>query len=168
VLDFGEKQWTSSNSFRNTEMHSYNGGDSMPKASLNNIQIEYETFGDSSSPPILLIIGLGGQLIYWDKAFCSQLADAGLYVIRFDNRDAGLSTKFDEAGVPDIMDVIGKLMSGQKVTTPYTTEEAAQAVPGSELKILEGMGHDLPHGEVWTQIAKDIIAHTQKQGVEGL
>jgi len=140
----------------------------MPKARANNIQIEYETFGDSSSPPILLAIGLGGQLIYWNEVFCSRLAEAGLYVIRFDNRDAGLSTKFDEAGVPGIMDVIGKVISGHKVTPPYTIEDMAEAVPGAELKILEGMGHDLPHGAAWTQIAKDIIAHTQKQGVEGL
>lgn len=299
----------------------------MPKASANNIQMEYETFGDSSSPPILLIIGLGGQLIYWDKAFCSQLAEAGLYVIRFDNRDAGLSTKFDEAGVPDLMDVIGNVMSGRKVTPPYTIEdmasdavglldalriekahicgmsmggmiaqsvainyprrvlsltsiysttgnphlpqpkpevmrllvtpppqdrepfiqfnlglfrtltgprfgfdekwvrditgraydraysprgtgrqlvailtqadrrralrgvkvptliihgdadplvsleagkEAAEAVPGAELKIIEGMGHDLPHGAAWTKIANDIIAHTRRRRVEGL
>jgi len=140
----------------------------MPQVTANKISIEYETLGNPSLPPILLIIGLGAQLIYWDEEFCTQLAQGGLYVIRFDNRDAGLSTKFDEAGVPDLMDIIRKLMSGQKVTPPYTIEEAAQAVPGSELKILEGMGHDLPHGEVWTQIAKDIIAHTQKQGVEGL
>lgn len=97
----------------------------MPKANANNILIEYETFGNPSSPPILLIIGLGGQLIYWDEEFCRQLAEAGLYVIRFDNRDAGLSTKFDEAGVPDIMDVIGKVVSGQKVTPPYRIEDMA-------------------------------------------
>ncbi|OGP64778.1 MAG: alpha/beta hydrolase [Deltaproteobacteria bacterium RBG_13_53_10] len=295
----------------------------MPKASANNIRIEYETFGDPSSPPILLIIGLGGQLIYWDEEFCRQLAEADLYVIRYDNRDAGLSTKFDEAGVPDIMDVVGKLMNRQKVTPPYTIEDmaadaiglldalkidkahicgmsmggmiaqalaisypgrvlsltsiysttgnphlpqpkpevmgllltpppkerepyiqfylnvfraltgprfgfdeewvrkimsrafdrsycpqgtgrqlvailtqpnrqpalkslrvptliihgdadplvsveggkdAAEAVPGAELKIIKGMGHDLPHGEAWDQIAKDIITHTKKAG----
>jgi len=295
----------------------------MTKATANNISIEYETLGDPSSPPILLIIGLGAQLIYWDEEFCRQLAEAGLYVIRFDNRDAGLSTKFDAAGVPDMMDVIGKLMSRQEVTPPYTIEDmaadavglldalniekahicgmsmggmiaqslaihyprrvlsltsiysttgnphlpqpkpevmgllltpppqerelfiqhelnvfraitgprfgfdekwvhdtlakgydracypqgtgrqlvailtqnnrkpalkgvrvptliihgdadplvsveagkdTAEAVPGAALKIIEGMGHDLPHGEVWTQIAKDIIAHTIKAG----
>jgi pimeloyl-ACP methyl ester carboxylesterase len=97
----------------------------MPKASANNILIEYDTLGDPSSPPILLIIGLGGQLIYWDEEFCRRLTEAGLQVIRFDNRDAGLSTKFDAAGVPDIMDVIGKLTSGQKVTPPYTIEDMA-------------------------------------------
>ncbi len=87
----------------------------MPQANANNISIEYDTFGNPSSPPILLIIGLGGQLIYWDENFCRQLAEADLYVIRYDNRDAGLSTKFDEAGVPNVMDVVGRLMSGQKV-----------------------------------------------------
>jgi pimeloyl-ACP methyl ester carboxylesterase len=303
--------------------HAYysDGGDPMPKASANQISIEYETFGNPSSPPILLIIGLGAQLIYWDEVFCRQLAEAGLYVIRFDNRDSGLSTKFDEAGVPDVSDTISKLMNRQKVTPPYTIEDmaadavglldalkikkahicgmsmggmiaqalaikypdrvlsltsiysttgnprlpqakleimgllltpppqdrepfiqfnlqlfraltgpkfgfdeewvrqlmgraydrsfcphgearqlvailtqpnrqpalkgvkvptliihgdadplvsveggrdAAEAVPGAQLKIMEGMGHDLPHGEAWAQIAKDIIAHTKK------
>ena len=101
----------------------------MPQAKANNISIEYETVGNPSSPPILLIVGLGAQLVYWDDAFCSQLAEAGLHVIRFDNRDAGLSTKFDAAGVPDIMGMVGKLMRGQKVTPPYTIEDmAADAV----------------------------------------
>jgi pimeloyl-ACP methyl ester carboxylesterase len=101
----------------------------MPKASANNILIEYDTFGNPSSPSILLIIGLGGQLIYWDETFCRRLTEAGLHVIRFDNRDAGLSTKFDTAGVLDVMDVIGKVVSGQKVTPPYTIEDmAADAV----------------------------------------
>lgn len=297
----------------------------MPKANANNVSIEYETFGNPSSPAILLIIGLGSQLIYWDEEFCRRLAEAGRCVIRFDNRDAGLSTKFEDAGVPDIADVIGRLMSGQKVTPPYTIEDmaddavglldalkiekahicgmsmggmiaqsfairhpgrvlslisiygttgnphlpqpkpevigllltppplerepfiqfdldlfrtltgprfgfdedwvrdlvaraydrsfcprgtarqlvavmtqsdrraalkgvrvptliihgdadplvpfeagkdAAEAVPGAELKIMEGMGHDLPHGEAWTRIAKDIIAHTEKAGAK--
>lgn len=102
----------------------------MAKAKANHLLIEYETFGDHSSPPILLIVGLGAQLIYWDEAFCTQLAEAGLYVIRFDNRDAGLSTKFEEAGSPDVMDVIGKLMRGQKVTPPYTIEDMADDAVG--------------------------------------
>ena len=299
----------------------------MPKTKANNISIEYETFGDPSSPPILLIIGLGGHLIYWDDTFCRYLSEANRYVIRFDNRDAGLSTKFEQAGVPDMMDVMGKLMGGQKVTPPYTIEDmaadavglldalniekahlcgmsmggmiaqsiainyprrvlslisiysttgnprlpppkpevlgllmspppqereafvqfnvdlfraltgprfgldeqwvrklmtreydrnfcpqgtsrqllailtqsdrrvalknvkvptlvihgdadplvsleagkdTAEAVPGAELIIMEGMGHDLPHGEAWTQIAKDIITHTEKASAQTL
>jgi pimeloyl-ACP methyl ester carboxylesterase len=109
--------------------HQKDRGDFMPHATANKIHIEYETFGKPSSPPILLIIGLGSQLIYWDEEFCRHLAEAGLYVIRYDNRDAGLSTKFDEAGVPDLMGMVSKMMSGQKVTPPYTIEDmAADAV----------------------------------------
>jgi pimeloyl-ACP methyl ester carboxylesterase len=68
----------------------------MPSARANGIAIEYETFGDSASPPVLLIMGLGGQLIRWDTTFCAALADAGYFVIRFDNRDVGLSTWLDD------------------------------------------------------------------------
>lgn len=70
----------------------------MPSAAANGITIEYEAFGEPGSPPVLLIMGLGGQLIMWEVGFCTALADAGFFVIRFDNRDVGLSTWFD--GVP--------------------------------------------------------------------
>jgi pimeloyl-ACP methyl ester carboxylesterase len=113
----------------------------MSQASANNIRIEYETFGNPSSPPLLIIIGLSGQLIYWDESFCSQLAGAGLYVIRFDNRDAGLSTKMDQLGTPDVMDVIGKLMAGQKVTPPYTMEDMAADAVG----LLDSLGIEKAH-----------------------
>ena len=73
----------------------------MPSVSANNIQIEYETFGEPDSPPLLLIIGLGGQLIFWDEELCEQLAQQGHFVIRYDNRDSGLSSRLEEAAVPD-------------------------------------------------------------------
>lgn len=69
----------------------------MTSTKANGITIEYETFGDPSSPPVLLIMGLGGQLTMWDPRFCGGLAGAGYYVIRYDNRDVGLSTWFDGA-----------------------------------------------------------------------
>ena len=53
----------------------------------NGIHIEYDSFGESSNPPLLLIAGLGMQLVGWDVRFCSGLADTGFYVIRFDNSD---------------------------------------------------------------------------------
>ena len=59
----------------------------------NVIHLEHDTFGDPNDPPLLLVMGLGFQLIHWDPEFCQQLADQGFYVIRFDNRDVGLSTK---------------------------------------------------------------------------
>jgi pimeloyl-ACP methyl ester carboxylesterase len=68
----------------------------MPSTPANGITIEYETIGDPSSAPVLLIMGLAAQLTRWDAEFCQDLADAGFYVIRFDNRDVGLSTWLDE------------------------------------------------------------------------
>ena len=65
------------------------------------ITLCYETFGDPADPPVLLIMGLGMQLLGWDARFCQLLADRGFYVVRFDNRDAGLSTSI-EAPVPSV------------------------------------------------------------------
>ena len=64
----------------------------MPRAKANGIELEYETFGDRHAAPLLLIGGLGTQMITWDEEFCELLAGRGFFVIRFDNRDAGLST----------------------------------------------------------------------------
>ncbi|OLC20771.1 MAG: hypothetical protein AUH27_03160 [Chloroflexi bacterium 13_1_40CM_66_19] len=64
----------------------------MPRATANGIELEYETFGDRKAAPLLLISGLGSQMIGWDDDFCRLLAGRGFHVIRFDNRDAGLST----------------------------------------------------------------------------
>ena len=75
----------------------------MPRLIANGIEIEYETMGHPSDQPLLLIMGLGAQLITWDDGFCRELADRGFYVIRFDNRDAGLSTKMEEAGPADVL-----------------------------------------------------------------
>ena len=79
----------------------------MPRLEANGIEIEYETFGDPQSVPLLLIGGLGSQLLSWDEPFCEQLRDRGIYVIRYDNRDAGLSTKMEAAGEPDVMAAFG-------------------------------------------------------------
>jgi pimeloyl-ACP methyl ester carboxylesterase len=67
----------------------------MPRAKSNGIELEYDTFGDRDGSPLLLIGGLGTQLITWDEEFCELLAGRGFHVIRFDNRDAGLSTWMD-------------------------------------------------------------------------
>jgi len=64
----------------------------MPRASANGIEIEYDTFGDPSEAPLVLINGLGAQMVGWDEDFCRLLADRGFRVIRFDNRDVGRST----------------------------------------------------------------------------
>ncbi|MDQ6919791.1 MAG: alpha/beta fold hydrolase [Candidatus Dormibacteraeota bacterium] len=69
----------------------------MPRASANSLEIEYETFGDSTRPAVLLISGLGSQLIGWTDGLCQEIAARGFQVIRFDNRDVGLSTKLEGA-----------------------------------------------------------------------
>ena len=66
-------------------------------ASSNGITIAYETFGDPGAVPILLVMGLGTQMIAWRDGFCAMLAERGHYVTRFDNRDIGLSTHLDDA-----------------------------------------------------------------------
>lgn len=71
----------------------------MAQLSANGLQLEVETLGDPAHPAILLIMGLGMQLLAWPDEFCLTLVDAGYYVIRFDNRDIGLSSKLDAARV---------------------------------------------------------------------
>jgi len=69
-------------------------------APVGELELCYETFGAPDSPPLLLIMGLGSQMILWDDAFCDQLAARGFRVIRFDNRDIGRSTRLREAHIP--------------------------------------------------------------------
>jgi len=87
----------------------------LPKVNANNIEIHYETFGDPSAKPLLLIMGFGSQMIHWDEEFCNMLAKSGHYVIRYDNRDVGLSTKIDEAGTPDFLKAISSDMADDAV-----------------------------------------------------
>ncbi|HYI36143.1 MAG TPA: alpha/beta hydrolase, partial [Thermoleophilaceae bacterium] len=68
------------------------------------ITLCYETFGDPGDPPVLLVMGLGMQLLGWDARFCTMLAERGFHVVRFDNRDAGLSTSV-EAPVPGLREL---------------------------------------------------------------
>jgi pimeloyl-ACP methyl ester carboxylesterase len=111
------------------------------KVDANGIQIEYETFGEPDSPALLLIIGLAGQLIAWDEELCRQLAQQGHYVIRFDNRDAGLSSKIEEAGVPDIIQTIESQMNGETINPPYTIEDMADDAVG----LLNALGIEKAH-----------------------
>lgn len=113
----------------------------MPNVKANGIQIEYETFGNTSSPALLLIIGLGNHMTDWDEAICKQLADGGLFVIRFDNRDVGLSTKFDGAGAPDVIGAFTDQLQGKKVNAPYTLNDMADDAVG----LLDALGIKKAH-----------------------
>ncbi len=69
------------------------------------IRLCYDTFGDPADPPLLLVMGLGMQLLGWDARFCAMLSERGFYVVRFDNRDSGLSTSVD-APVPGLTQLV--------------------------------------------------------------
>ena len=102
----------------------------MTKAKVKNIEIEYETFGDPLDKPLLLIAGLGSQMIHWDEAFIKTLTDRGFYVIIFDNRDIGLSTKCEEAGEPDLMGAIMAVQRGEPFEAPYSLDDMADDTVG--------------------------------------
>jgi pimeloyl-ACP methyl ester carboxylesterase len=109
----------------------------MPNVTANGIQIEYESFGDTSNPPLLLIMGLGAQMIVWDTEFCQRLADRGFHIIRFDNRDVGLSTHFHEAPAPDVM----AAMAGDTSSASYTLSDMAADAAG----LLDALGIPAAH-----------------------
>src|SRR4051812_12945392 len=99
----------------------------MPRARANGIELEYDVTGDGE--PLLLIMGLGAQMTRWPQAFLDKLAARGLKVIRFDNRDVGLSTKLDAAGVPDFPAIFTALAEGKAPNVPYLLDDmAADAV----------------------------------------
>jgi pimeloyl-ACP methyl ester carboxylesterase len=98
----------------------------------NGIELEYESLGGPDDPPLVLIMGLGAQLIDWPDEFCDQLAGQGFRVIRFDNRDAGLSTGFDELGPPDLAAVL----SGDRSAAPYRLADMAEDTAG----LLDALG----------------------------
>ena len=75
-------------------------------ARANGIELTYDTFGEATAPPMVLIMGLAAQMIAWDDEFCAALAARGFRVIRFDNRDIGLSTRLEHLGVPNVAQLL--------------------------------------------------------------
>ncbi|EJL30673.1 putative hydrolase or acyltransferase of alpha/beta superfamily [Caulobacter sp. AP07] len=102
----------------------------MPKAPANGIEIEYETFGPETGEPLLLIMGLGQQLTRWPVSLIDRLVGEGFRVIRFDNRDIGLSTGFDQVVTPDLPTVFGALAGGQDPGAPYLLADMADDAAG--------------------------------------
>lgn len=94
----------------------------MPRISANSIELHYESFGAANAPAVLLIMGLGAQLTRWNGELCDLLVARGLRVIRFDNRDCGLSTRCDAMALPDIG---AALRSGTLPVVPYTLDDMA-------------------------------------------
>ena len=102
----------------------------MPRAAFTStdnrqIELEYDHFGNPTDPALLLIMGFTAQMVAWDEEFCKQLADRGHFVIRFDNRDCGLSTKLH--GVPSNSDavIMAAMMETEMPPVPYTLSDMA-------------------------------------------
>ena len=108
----------------------------MAKVRANGIEIEYDSFGAATDRPLLLIMGLGGQMIMWDEGFCEALAQRGHFVVRFDNRDVGLSTKFGAKGIPNVIELMQRSATGQKLEVPYTLDDMADDAAG----LLDALG----------------------------
>ncbi len=108
-----------------------------PTAGTGEVTLAYETFGSPDDPALVLVMGIATQMIAWPAELCQALADAGFYVIRFDNRDIGLSTHLDDAGAPDL----GALLSGGPRTAPYVLADMAEDTVG----LLDALGLDRVH-----------------------
>jgi pimeloyl-ACP methyl ester carboxylesterase len=98
----------------------------MPRAQANGIEVEYEVLGDPGARPLLLVQGLGSQLVTVDDGFCAALTARGFMVVRFDNRDVGLSTRIDGAQAPDL----AAAWEGDRSTLAYTLEDMADDAAG--------------------------------------
>ncbi|MEV4112251.1 alpha/beta hydrolase [Nonomuraea sp. NPDC049695] len=100
------------------------------RVAANGIDIAYESFGSHAGRPLLLIMGLGAQLIHWDEGLCELLAEQGHHVVRFDNRDAGLSTHFHDKGAPAL-----------GAPSPYLLDDLADDAAG----LMDALGWPAAH-----------------------
>ncbi len=107
----------------------------------NGIRLAYEAFGDPANPAIVLMMGLGTQLIGWPIALCEGLVDRGFHVIRFDNRDIGLSEKMENAHIPQAATLMLRSRLRLPLKVPYTLDDMAQDCVG----LLDALGIDRAH-----------------------
>ena len=110
-------------------------------APSNGIEIAYETHGDPDAEPLLLVMGLGAQLIAWPIELVDALVDRGFFVIRYDNRDVGLSTKFERAGDQDFLTSFMAAAQGEPIEVPYLLTDMA----ADGMALLDHLGIDAAH-----------------------
>jgi len=108
----------------------------VPAIQANGLSLEYESFGNPADPVILLVMGLGMQLVMWPDALCAMLAAQGFRVIRFDNRDAGLSTQLDHLGMPRLGVETIKFLLHLPMKAPYLIDDMARDTAG----LLDALG----------------------------
>lgn len=113
----------------------------MKRVETNGVELAFEVFGSPADPAILLVAGLGTQMIRWTVPFCRTLAARGYQVIRFDNRDAGGSTHFSHVAAPDFGALAAALMAGRTPAVPYTLQDMAADAVG----LLDALSIDRAH-----------------------
>jgi len=112
-------------------------GFAMPNVRANGIDLEYDEHGSPDDPGFLLVMGLTAQLTAWDERFCAQLAGHGFRVVRYDNRDVGLSSRITGGPTPDVM----KAISGDHSSASYTIADMADDAAG----LLDALGMSPAH-----------------------
>ncbi len=132
----------------------------MARVKANGIEIEYEAVGNKNDPALLLVMGLGAQLTIWPDLLFKGLADRGFHVIRYDNRDTGLSSDFGSWGLPNIPAAVMKAMRGERPDAPYVLSDMAADAIG----LLDVLGIERAHmvgasmGGMIVQIAAALYA----------
>ncbi len=122
------------------------------------VELVYEEFGNANDPPLILIMGLGMQLISWPDSFCRGLAQQGLRVIRFDNRDVGLSQKFHGARAPGPIKMLLASKLGLRLSVPYQLHDLAADTVG----LMDALGIAESHivgASMGGMIAQLVAAH---------
>ncbi len=125
----------------------------------NGIELAYDEFGEVGQPAVLLIMGLGTQMIAWPEPFCQALAQHGLRVIRFDNRDVGLSSKMDTHPVPNIAKLAVLSRLNRKIQVPYTLHTMAEDATA----LMDALDIDAAHivgASMGGMIAQLLAAHS--------
>lgn len=102
----------------------------MPSIQANGIKIEYKSLGPRTGRPLLLLRGLGTQMIQWEPDFCDQIVAAGHHLVIFDNRDVGLSTHFHEDSPPDFGELVQSLARKESPRVPYSLSDMARDLVG--------------------------------------
>ena len=113
----------------------------MPNIRVNNIDIYYEENGPADAPVILLVMGLGAQMIAWPDAFIHGLVSKGFRIIHYDNRDVGMSQRMEGAQAPNLVWTMFKARIGLPVSVPYTLGDMA----GDGIGLLDALGIDKAH-----------------------
>lgn len=128
----------------------------------NGIDITYDTLGDPAGTPLLLVMGLGMQMTSWDERLCAKFAENGFWVIRFDNRDVGRSTRFEEAGPPNMLRMAAAGLLRLPMHSAYKLKDMAADAVG----LLDVLGVSAVHVvgvSMGGMIAQEMAIHYPKR-----